>query len=449
MTPFWRRELIKLVLFAAIAFFIDAVEGPIPALVFLGLALFLANLHHVRHLGALVAWLPEADSATVPAGSGSWEQPFSMLYRLLRRRQQNQEQLNEALNRFQQASAAMPDGIIILDTHDDIQWCNPNAERHFGLQLDKDRGSQLTYLVRQPEFLEYLEEGSPSEPLILRGGRNSDLVLSVQVVPYGDDRKLVISRDITQWERAETARRDFVANVSHELRTPITVISGFIETLTELEKANPDIVKRSLALMREQSNRMQRLVEDLLTLSHLESGPPIERDAMLDMQSTVASLVSEAESLSGGRHRIRVEAVADQNLLGAPMELRSAFANLVTNAVRYTPAGGEVRLSWRVHGGHGYFAVQDTGPGIAPEHLPRLTERFYRVDRGRSRESGGTGLGLAIVKHVLNRHHARLEITSVVGAGSTFTAVFPAARLAPPAVLAPSMQAAGELSKQI
>jgi two-component system, OmpR family, phosphate regulon sensor histidine kinase PhoR len=433
MSAFWRRELTKFAVFLLIALFINAIEGAEPALFFLCIALLLGNLYHLRNLAALTKWLPKADGSPVPQGRGSWEEPFATLYRMVRGTQKSRNQLTEALDRFQSAAAAMPDGVLLLDEAGRIEWGNPSAERHFGLNLKQDRGSQVTYLIRQPEFASYLSAQIYREPLLLRGVRNTDLILSVQLVPYGDDRRLVLSRDITQLEKAENARRDLVANVSHELRTPLTVVGGFVETLSDMAHADPALIKRSLTLMREQTTRMQRLVEDLLTLARLESEPPATDETRLVIPELMAALQQEGEQLSQGKHRFKIELESDLALLGSRGEIHSALSNLVSNAVRYTPASGEIRLSWRadVQRG-GVFSVHDTGPGIAREHIPRLTERFYRVDRSRSRETGGTGLGLAIVKHALNRHQARLEIQSELGKGSVFSAVFPARRLLAP-----------------
>ena len=429
MSVFWRRELAKLGVFSLLGLFIWLVEGLTPALFFLCGVLFLGNLFHLRNLAALTRWLQKSPAALVPQSSGSWEELSAGLYRMLRGTRQSQDQLSATLARFQEAAAAMPDGVMMLDENDRIEWCNPKAERHFGLEMSMDRGSQITYLVRQPEFAVYLNARHYSEPLILRAARNTELTLSVQLVPYSDQHSLVISRDITQWEKAETARGDFVANVSHELRTPLTVVGGFLETLADMEDNNPKVVRRSIELMREQTMRMRRLVEDLLTLSKLESGPATLTEEHIDMQALISTLVHEGEQLSRARHRFRVDIVAEQRLLGSVTELHSAFGNLVSNAVRYTPSAGEIHISWKRDNDQGVFAVEDTGFGIAHEHIPRLTERFYRIDRSRSRETGGTGLGLAIVKHVLNRHQAKLEITSQVGKGSRFAAVFPRRRL--------------------
>ena len=421
--------MLKLLLFALLALIIWAAEGVVPALVFAALMLLIGNLYHLKNLSRLTRWLTRSDSTMVPDVTGSWEDLSAALYRMVKGTNKRREQLNQALDRFQQAAIAMPDGFVILDQRDNIEWCNPAAERHFGLSLDKDRGTDISYLVRQPEFTEYLGLQDSSEPLVLHTARSPQLAIAIQSVPYGDNQKLIISRDITQWEKAESARRDFVANVSHELRTPITVVSGFLETLADMEKIDPSMLRRSIELMRGESTRMHRLVEDLLTLSQLENGPPLVEDETIAMAALVNDLKREAEQLSNGKHQISASIDSAAGLRGSLHEIRSALGNLVTNAVRYTPAGGTVHLNWSSDGSSATFAVQDTGMGIPAHHIPRLTERFYRVDRSRSRESGGTGLGLAIVKHILNRHQAQLDISSEPGQGSRFAAVFPAQRI--------------------
>jgi two-component system phosphate regulon sensor histidine kinase PhoR len=251
----------------------------------------------------------------------------------------------------------------------------------------------------------------------------------VQLVPFGEGKKLLIGRDITDLERVDAMRRDFIANVSHELRTPLTVVGGFVETLVDAPDLSPADNRGYFNLMLDHTRRMQRLLDDLLTLSQLESAEHALKDESVNMEELAQALQTEAESLSRGRHRIALQIESDAGLKGNLQEIRSALGNLVSNAVRYTPEGGVITLAWRERDGEGVFSVTDTGDGIAAEHIPRLTERFYRVDRSRSRETGGTGLGLAIVKHVLTRHGARLDVQSAPGKGSTFSALFPAQRL--------------------
>jgi two-component system phosphate regulon sensor histidine kinase PhoR len=397
-------------------------------------ALLLALLfHHLRNLSTLYRWLQNPRLESVPVGSGAWEYVFSPLLRMLKRQKQSEAGLSAALDRFQLAGAALPDAVVILDQADQIEWCNPRAEEYFGLDLKRDRGQQITYLLRQPQFVEHLEAGTGSEPVVMRVMRDGvEAVLSVQQVPYGDHRKLVLGRDITRWERLETTRRDFVANVSHELRTPLTVVTGFLETLEDMQTPDPEMTRRSLQLMTQQTRRMTHLVEDLLTLSRLESTQNPLREEDVNIPEMARALQQDAQVLSAGRHRLRLALDSSDWLRGSAEELRSAFGNLVSNAVRYTPENGEIELRWEIlASGEAAFSVQDTGIGIEPQHIERLTERFYRVDRSRSRETGGTGLGLAIVKHVLMRHQARLDVHSTPGKGSTFTVVFPATRRVP------------------
>jgi len=425
----WGRFLVVLATWSLVCLLVRAVAGPVSALTLFAAGLLFYALMHYRHIAALRRWLQDPKPEAIPPGWGVWDEVFADLYRMLRHQSQSESRLTATLKDFQEASAAMPDGMVILDAADRIEWCNPKAEEHLGLDHARDRGQQITYLVRQPRFSEYLQSQKFSEPLVLRQSRGPDLILSVQLVPYGERQKLVISRDITDLERVETMRRDFIANVSHELRTPLTVLVGFLETMTEVKAADGELMRRSVPLMSEQARRMQRLVEDLLTLSRLESSHSPPREEPVNVPELVRSLYHDACALSGGRHRVTVELESDDWLSGVEEELRSAFTNLISNAVRYTPERGEVVIGWRRSGDDGFFSVRDTGIGIAPQHIHRLTERFYRVDRSRSRETGGTGLGLAIVKHVLSRHKAGLDVRSEPGRGSTFSAVFPAERL--------------------
>jgi two-component system phosphate regulon sensor histidine kinase PhoR len=429
----WGRPMVAAGVACVSALMLWPILGAPTAIAAWAVALLLLLLHHIFNLSRLYSWLKDPGSAALPEGRGEWEEIFAGLARLLRRRTQIESRLSAALDRFQQAGAALPEGVIVLDDSDRIEWCNPRAETYFGLSSQRDRGQQITYLVRMPQFLEYLATRNYREPLVLRLSRNDqELTLSVQLVPYGDRDKLLLSRDITRWERMETTRRDFVANVSHELRTPLTVLGGFLETLSDMPEPDPDMLRRSLQLMSEQTTRMQRLVEDLLALSKLESAQNPLREEFADLPEIVRSLFREAQALSGGRHRFSLRVEHHDGLKGSADELRSALSNLISNAVRYTPEGGEIEVSWSKRDGEPVFAVRDTGIGIEPHHIPRLTERFYRIDRSRSRATGGTGLGLAIVKHVLSRHQARLEVESEPGKGSTFSVVFPSARSARP-----------------
>ena len=399
-----------------------------------GWALFAGGLlivsgYHARNLRRLLDWLGNPDPGDVPEASGAWDDAFALLHRRERRLAQERQRLARLVVRYSQAGRALPDGVVILDGDDRIVWCNGKAEARFGIDGKTDVGQPITNLVRQPEFVKYLAAGDYTGPAQLKTARGAALSLSVQIIPYDDAQKLLLARDITQAERLDTMRRDFVANVSHELRTPLTVLTGFLETVREL-KLDPDRARNYMGMMAGQASRMQRIIDDLLTLSALESAPQPPWDRQVPMRAVLDSLCADAEALSGGRHRISLDAQGDWDLLGAESEIASALRNLITNAIRYSPAGGEVRLIWRASADGASFAVEDSGVGIEPEHIPRLTERFYRVDSGRSRETGGTGLGLAIVKHALLRHQASLQIESEPGKGSRFTVRFPARRVA-------------------
>jgi two-component system, OmpR family, phosphate regulon sensor histidine kinase PhoR len=401
------------------------------ALVGLLVCILIFFIHHLRNLVKLVNWSRDPVGTPTPRAFGLWDYVFTNLARRTRVAYDQRERLAQSLSRFREASQAMPDGVVYLSHHNLIEWINVAAGHHFGLDAERDVGAAITNLVRQPDFVRYMESDHGNEPLVLKTTRPDGLLLSIQVIPFGEDQKMILSRDITQLEKLETMRRDFVANVSHELKTPLTVVNGFAETLLDgLEDFSPQDAKRYLQLVLDQTSRMQRLIDDLLALSALETAAAAGQDESVDVQGLIRTVAQEAQILSGGRHQIDVDEGPAAHLCGNLKELHSALANLASNAVRYTPEGGRIKLAWcAFDNGEAAFSVTDSGIGIDARHLPRLTERFYRVDRGRSRETGGTGLGLAIVKHVLTRHQGTLHIQSEPGKGSTFTARFPAARL--------------------
>lgn len=429
MSEFWSRLLSSLVLLAIAALIVWPVAGAVWALIVACLGLLGLLIFHLRQLQLLNQWLANPQVGSVPEGRSVWEDTFVAVYHMARRQSASKHQLSKALARFQRAGEAMPDGVVMLDASDQIEWFNPIAGQQFGLNPKTDIGNPITYLIRQSQFNEYITAHNYSEPLVMKSTRSPDMTLAIQLVPFGEDLKLLLSRDITRFEEVETMRRDFIANVSHELRTPLTVVGGFLESLQDYTDLSEEERAHFFDLMRDQTLRMQRLVEDLLTLSRLESAAnPLQEDTV-PMSHLLQQLHAEAQGLSQGRHRIELDVASEAALFGSESELRSAFGNLISNAVRYTPQNGEIVVRWDVVHGEGRFSVKDSGIGIEARHIPRLTERFYRIDRSRSRETGGTGLGLSIVKHVLTRHQARLEITSTVGQGSTFSVVFPASRL--------------------
>lgn len=430
MQEFWLRLSWPVLFGVAVGLLLWGLFSAVAGLSFMVLVLVLVMGRHARQLYRLGEWLKEARIETIPEADGIWDEVFSQLYRMVKRHKQTKQSLADELLNIEQATAALPEGVVSLNNANRIEWCNPLAEQHFGLNAKRDIMQDITYLVRQPEFIDYLQSGMHSEPLKLKSARHDDMVLSIKLVLYGGDKRLLISRDVTQLERIETIRRDFVANVSHELRTPLTVVNGFVENLQDMEDLSHDKIRGALDLMAEQTRRMDNLVSDLLTLSRLESEHSPVVSEVVDMAALLAEVYQDGQMLSSGRHQHSLEVTGPAKLSGNRDELRSAFGNLVSNAVRYTPAGGAIKLRWALRAGQPVFSVEDSGIGIEAQHIPRLTERFYRVDRSRSRETGGTGLGLAIVKHIAIRHRAKFEVVSEVGRGSTFMLVFPEASIA-------------------
>ena len=366
----------------------------------------------------------------MPLPSGFWEEVFFRLQRLVRNLKQKIRTIEQQHDHFIEAFQASPNGIVMLDEGDHIEWCNSIAERFFGISFKRDVMQRINFLIRRPEFIQYLQKRNFDDPLLLeRMGPDSSLSLMLQAFPFGQNRHLVLIQDVTDLQKADAMRRDFVANVSHEMRTPITVLMGFLETVQslDLKKEQQD---QYFEMMMSQAQRMKSLVEDLLMLANLEANTLPATNATVKMETLMALLKNDAQALSQGKHALNFNTNSSMNLLGDEREILSAFGNLVSNAIRYTPDIGSINIAWNVNAdGQGEFSVTDTGPGIAAEHLPRLTERFYRIDRSRSRDTGGTGLGLAIVKHIANRHQAQLVIESTPGRGSKFTLRFPKERV--------------------
>lgn len=428
---FWWRPLSVLAGVLLVALMLWAGSGWVAALGFLAGIQAFVMLRRLWQEFRLARWLENPEEVTPPDATGTWGDIFYRLEKLQRRQRASRSELTDALEQFEHAASAVPDAMVILNGNEQIEWCNPASRKYLGLDVERDRGQFIRYLMRQANFLELLDAVDYSRRLVCKSPINREIVLSLQLVPFGAGKKLLVARDITDLERVDAMRRDFIANVSHELRTPLTVVGGFVETLADAPDLPAAESRRYFDLMLDHTRRMQRLLDDLLTLSRLESEENGIKDEPIDMAELARALQSEAESLSRGRHRVSLELASSAALKGSLQEIRSALGNLVSNAVRYTPEGGEISLVWSERDGEGTFSVTDSGEGIAAEHIPRLTERFYRIDRSRSRETGGTGLGLAIVKHVLTRHGARLDIRSIPGKGSTFSAIFPASRIQP------------------
>jgi two-component system phosphate regulon sensor histidine kinase PhoR len=415
---------------------LDAAAALWAALIYLVLHILIQNWKFIRFQN----WLNSASLQVNPDWNGAWLDVAARIHR-----QQlvadNSAKLNERrLQDFLLAIQASPNGVILLDGEARIDWCNDTAASHLGLDAKKDRLQHIVHLVRDPHFTRYFaQENHPSEVLI--DGRSTSVSnfrkLSVQLHKYGDGRLLLLSRDVTEVVKAEAMRRDFVANVSHEIRTPLTVLGGFVETLQSVP-LDAQETQKYLQLMSSQAGRMQSLVADLLTLSQLEATQSPNGQEYVSLPDLVTQVMSEAnaftsmlaEQQSGKKHALVFDQVPILWLMGSQKELFSALSNLVSNAIRYTPLGGLVHLTFLNTDDQLTISVKDTGPGIASEHLPRLTERFYRIDQSRSRETGGTGLGLAITKHVMQRHGGELQVQSEQGKGSTFNLIFPASRIA-------------------
>ena len=422
----WRGPLIRhLLLLAGACLLLGLITGEYAWTLLLGLAGYLG--WHLQQLLRLHKWLRtrQGDEAP-PDGYGLWGEVFDSIYHLQRRDQKVRGRLQAVIDRVQESTAALKDAVIMLDRDGNLEWWNIAAEKLLGLKTPQDSGQQITNLVRDPRFIEYFENHNYNEPLELPSPVSDRLRLQFHITQYGNREHLMLVRDITRLYQLEQMRKDFVANVSHELRTPLTVIAGYLETLLDnVEDVNPRWL-RALQQMQQQGGRMQNLLNDLLLLAKLEATDYPSDNQPVAVDLLLLSIKNDAQALSGERHhRISLDADPHLKLKGSETELRSAFSNLVFNAVKYTPDEGDIHIRWWGDEQGAHLAVQDSGLGIEARHLPRLTERFYRVDSSRASNTGGTGLGLDIVKHVLLRHRARLDIVSNLGKGSIFTCHFP------------------------
>jgi two-component system phosphate regulon sensor histidine kinase PhoR len=385
--------------------------------------------YQLWHATKLSKLLLSPKHAEIPRAMGIWGEIYYRLHKLTRAWRDQIINVEQQHQRFIQAIQASPNGVVMLNEDDQMEWCNAIAGAHFGLNARRDAMQRITHILRKPAFVQYIVRQNYRDPIRLTNmGLFEEYTLDVQIFPYGDKQKLILSQDVSQIEKTDAMRRDFVANVSHELKTPLTVLAGFLETVQELDLSLQDR-DRYLELMSIQTSRMKTLVDDLLTLAKLEGNPEPPISQAFNMGMLFARLKVDAEGLSQGQHQINFLNKSDKNILGDEAEMYSAFSNLVFNAVRYTPEGGKIDIVWEDTDNGAEFSVTDTGPGIAEEHIPRLTERFYRIDRSRSRETGGTGLGMAIVKHVISRHQGDLKIHSVLGEGSRFSLTLTKLRL--------------------
>lgn len=426
MNQNWRGAVVRrLLLLVSACLLLGLITGEYAWVLAGGLAIYLGWT--LSQLLRLHKWLKEHQPDEAPPdGYGLWGEVFDSIYHLQRRDQRVRGRLQAVIDRVQESTAALKDAVIMLDSDGNLEWWNRAAETLLGLKTPQDSGQSITNLVRDPRFIEYFERNNYLEPLDIPSPLSNRRHLQFHITQYGNREHLMLVRDVTRLHQLEQMRKDFVANVSHELRTPLTVIAGYLETLLDnVDEVNPRWL-RALQQMQQQGARMQSLLNDLLFLAKLEATDYPSDNQPVAVDLLLLSITNDAQALSAERHhRIHLEADPHLKLKGSETELRSAFSNLVFNAVKYTPDAGEIHIRWwgDEHGAH--LTVQDTGLGIEAKHLPRLTERFYRVDSSRASNTGGTGLGLAIVKHVLLRHRARLDIASSLGQGSTFTCHFP------------------------
>ncbi len=392
-------------------------------------AYLVRHLYLLTHLTLLIR---RHHRLVPPFPRGLWGEIYRSIAQYQQRGRKGRRRQLRFTRRFREAANAVPDALVILDKHHRVDWANPAAAVLMNVHWPEDDRRALLEILPYPELKRFIQTGDYLKPMDFAPAYNRTLILSLRITPFGERKRqrLLVARDITKIFHLNMIRRDFVANASHELRTPLTVISGFLESLID-SPATPPNHRRPLTLMDRQAERMRSIIDDLLTLSRLESQDHPEDQQKVDVPDQIHLVVQEAQALSHGQHRFLVNVDEHLLLIGNQPELRSAFSNLIFNAVKHTPTGTEIRIDWAHSSDGPELRVQDSGPGIPPEHLPRLTERFYRVDVARSRESGGTGLGLAIAKHVMNRHDARLLITSEVGQGATFSCVFPIARAIP------------------
>jgi len=414
-------------IFAALG--VGAVLGWFVGSIVLGIAgslgLYLAwNLWQLR---ALHYWLQHRSVADPPDAMGLWGDVVAQVVRLHRRKRFHKERLTRLFRELRRSTAAMPDGVVMLDSQGEIVWFNRKAGELLDLSRRADLGLRIDNLVRHPDFVRYLRGGQYSMPLIVRLDAPVERFIAFQLISYGEDQRLMMLRDVTREVRMEQMRKDFVANASHELRSPLTVVAGYLENFS-LDPGLGELAA-PVAEMRRQTDRMTRIIEDLLELSRFEANDAAIKGLPIDVSAMASLLRKDVLARSAHPRQVEIAIESAASLIGDEAMVQSAFWNLVDNAAKYTPAEGTLQVRWWTDEEGGHFSVRDTGPGISAEHIPRLTERFYRVDPGRSRETGGSGLGLAIVKHALHRHGGRLEIESLEGSGSTFTCHFPRDRV--------------------
>ncbi len=416
------RLLSRLITYLLLCFILGLIVGQVVWVLLIGAIALL--FWHYRQLSRLNFWLWRDRRLTPPNGRGSWEGVFNGIYRLQGKNRKRVSQLAFLLGRFRQGAEALPDAAVVLDSEYNIIWCNKLAQLLLGFVWPLDSGQRIDNLLRHPDFANYLKKGEYQDPLELASPHAEGRILEIRVMGYGSGQFLLIARDITRVRQLEGMRKDFVANVSHELKTPLTVLQGYLEMMQGMaEPGSPNV--KAVEQMQQQTNRMRSMVEQLLVLSRIEDSAEISLALTVNMSHMMEILKEEANALSQGEYALSFYCEPGLHLYGNELELRSACSNLISNAIRYTEPGGKIDISWKKVATGGIFSVSDSGDGIAPQHIGRLTERFYRVDSARTRQRGGTGLGLAITKHALSNHQSELMITSELGKGSTFSFQIP------------------------
>lgn len=381
-------------------------------------------------------WLRYSGRAAPPEASGIWGDVFDAVYRLQKKQRKSKRRMRQALTRIESSTTALKEGVIMADNQGNLEWWNNSAGHFLGLIRHTDRGQIITNIVRNPDFFRYFSQKRFGEPLIIKSPAKDGVYLEIQTTLYDKNDHLIFVRDVTRLHLLEQMRKDFVANASHELKTPLTVIKGYLETLDMFRDSLPSSMQKGIVNMSEQSERMEQLIEDLLLLSRLESNDKREENQWHKISNIINSITNAMGPILKDSHSLSLQIPEEAHLYGSYKELYSAFSNLIVNAIKYSPDGGAITVKWESSEFNGVFSVQDSGIGIDPRYIPRLTERFFRVDKGRGSKTGGTGLGLAIVKHVLLHHEAKLQIRSQPGFGSTFSCHFPANRIRNDAVTA-------------
>ncbi|OTA18341.1 histidine kinase [Xenorhabdus vietnamensis] len=412
----WKKLVLGLVIFCLPAVILSFFIGHLAWL--LVIALFLALVWHGYNLLKLSDWLWLDRSMLPPVGYGGWEPIFYGIYQMQQRNRKRRRELALLIKRFRSGAESLPDAIVMMTTEGNIFWCNRLAQHLLGFRWPEDNGQHIFNLLRYPDFSRYITANDFSRPLTIE--LNNGNMMEFRVMPYSEKQLLMVARDITQKRQLENARRDFFANVSHELKTPLTVLQGYLEIMED-QTVGSKVNQKAVGTMQEQIQRMDGLVQQLLQLSKIEVGPQVDMNEVVDVPNMLKILQQEALALGSEQYDIVFNIDEKLKVFGNEEQLRSAMSNLIYNAIKHTSPGTLIEVSWQNVSQGALFKVKDNGDGISTEHLPRLTERFYRVDRARSRQTGGSGLGLAIVKHALHHYNTHLDISSALGRGSVFS----------------------------